>query len=290
MKETVTPDVKEEASSLTIDNTPKANEAAVQTKSNAQSVQFEGDEAQTAETTDIAYINCDKQSEDTPKQAEDTPKKTKKELPAWIKKIVDYLKAHEDIRQMVFFLLFSVICGASQMIVTYALSAGFKLEAHLGSTRLDWFVFHYATQAEFIGFLVGSVVGQVLTFVLNRKKTFNVPDYVALRAVLYAIMAALIIIMQTYLGGLVTDACWSAKPDANGFLDLVFNLTGQAVAGIAAVIVNFLGNKFFVMRDWGKKKRLAAEQAAAQQNEAIAESGETDNDLMAQAASDNIEE
>lgn len=170
------------------------------------------------------------------------------------------------------------------------LSAGLKLEAHLGSTRLDWFVFHYATQAEFIGFLVGSVVGQVLTFVLNRKKTFNVPDYVALRAVLYAIMAALIIIMQTYLGGLVTDACWSAKPDANGFLDLVFNLTGQAVAGIAAVIVNFLGNKFFVMRDWGKKKRLAAEQAAAQQNEAIAESGETDNDLMAQAASDNIEE
>lgn len=204
----------------------------------------------------------------TPVEGQEQKAKKKIKWPNGIQKIIDYLNAHEDIRQMVFFLLFSVICGASQLIVTYALSAGLKLEAHLGSTRLDWFVFHYATQAEFIGFLVGSVVGQVLTFVLNRKKTFNVPDYVALRAVMYAILAILIIIMQTALGGAVTDACWTAKPDANGFLDLVFNLTGQAVAGVAAVIVNFLGNKFLIMRDWGKKKREAAEaQAAAQAGE-----------------------
>jgi len=120
-------------------------------------------------------------------------------------------------------------------------------------------------------------VGQVLTFVLNRKKTFNVPDYVALRAVMYAIMAVLIIIMQTALGGVVTKACWNAKPDANGFLDLLFNLTGQAVAGIAAVIVNFLGNKFFVMRDWGKKKQAAQANAdvVASEGEAAAEAQTT---------------
>ncbi|MDE6060058.1 MAG: GtrA family protein [Clostridia bacterium] len=200
--------------------------------------------------------------------------KKKIKLPAFLQKFFDYLNAHEDIRQMVFFFMFSIICGVSQMIITYALSAGLKLESHLGGTRLDWFVFHYATQAEFIGFLVGSFVGQVLTFVLNRKKTFNVPDYVALRAVMYTIMAVLIIIMQTALGGAVTDACWSAKPDANGFLDFVFNLTGQAVAGIAALVVNFLGNKFFVMRDWGKKKRLAAERAAQVNGSEAAQSDE----------------
>ncbi len=201
--------------------------------------------------------------------------KKKRKLPKFIQNIVTYLKAHEDVRQMVLFFLFSIICGASQLIITYALSAGLKLEAHLGHTRLDWFVFHYATQAEFIGFLVGSVVGQVLTFVLNRKKTFNVPNYIALRAVLYAIMAIIIIIMQTYLGGLITDACWKAKPDANGFLDLVFNLTGQAVAGIAALIVNFLGNKFFIMRDWGGKKKKAALEAAADVQEPAEEATST---------------
>ncbi|MDE5602275.1 MAG: GtrA family protein [Clostridia bacterium] len=209
--------------------------------------------------------------------------KKKIKLPAFLQKFIAYLKEHEDMRQAVMFFLFSMICGASQMIITYALSAGLKLESHLGGTRLDWFVFHYATQAEFIGFLVGSFVGQVLTFVLNRKKTFNVPDYVALRAVMYTIMAVLIIIMQTALGGAVTDACWSAKPDATGFLDFIFNLTGQAVAGIAALVVNFLGNKFFVMRDWGKKKRLAAEQAAQSNSGEATQSDE----LCSLAAADN---
>lgn len=218
---------------------------------------------------------------------EDAKKKVK--LPAFLQKFFDYLKAHEDIRQMVFFFMFSIICGVSQMIITYALSAGLKLEAHLGGTRLDWFVFHYATQAEFVGFLVGSFVGQVLTFVLNRKKTFNVPDYVALRAVMYTIMAVLIIIMQTALGGAVTDACWSAKPDANGFLDFVFNLTGQAVAGIAALVVNFLGNKFFVMRDWGKKKRLAAEQAAQSNSSEAIQSDELCSLAAADSSSDDNE-
>ena len=246
---------------------------------------------QTAETPDVSDVV----EKDTAEQRDEVPeigaeqttadgeetktengdtKKRKKPLPPKIQKIVDYLNTHEDVRQMVFFLMFSVLCGASQMIVTYALSAGLKLASSL-SSNFDWFVFHFATTAEFIGFLVGSIVGQVLTFVLNRKKTFNMPDYVALRAVMYAILAILIIIMQTYLGGLVTNACHNAKPDANGFLDLVFNLTGQLVAGIAAVIINFLGNKFLVMRDWSKLlKKNKGESAGATAETATAETTE----------------
>jgi len=222
--------------------------------------------------------------------------KKKRELPKGLKKISDYLNAHEDIRQMVFFLLFSVICGASQLIVTYALSAGLKLAPAL-SGKFEWFVFKYDTSAEFIGFLVGSIVGQVLTFILNRKKTFNTTDYVALRAVMYAIMAVAIIVMQTYLGGVVTSACYKAKPEAEGFLALVFNLTGQAVAGVAAVIINFLGNKFLVMRDWGKKKRLAEEAAkkAAEENanadeNSVAENAENANENAVNAEAEDGEQ
>ena len=160
---------------------------------------------------------------------EDSKKKIK--LPAFLQKFIAYLKTHEDMRQAVMFFLFSIICGLSQMIITYALAAGLKLAPSLGSDKFYWFIFRCDTPADFIGFLVGSIVGQVLTFVLNRKKTFNAPDYVALRATLYAIMAILIIIMQTALGNAVNDACMAAKP-ATGFLAFVYNLTGQAVAGI----------------------------------------------------------
>lgn len=242
----------------------QAEHADLPTEQAEQSAPAEqAEQSEALPTEDAATADAKQSVEEGPKDG-----KKKRNLPPFIKKIVDYLKAHEDVRQMVLFFLFSLICGASQLIITYALSAGLKLEAHLGSTRLDWFVFHYATQAEFIGFLVGSVVGQVLTFILNRKKTFNVPNYIAMRAIMYAVMAILIIIMQTYLGGLITNACWQAKPDANGFLDLVFNLTGQAVAGIAALIINFLGNKFFVMRDWGGKIKKANEEKARLEAEA----------------------
>ena len=194
------------------------------------------------------------QSNEVAEVAEGAKKSKIDKLPPKLRKAVEYINSHEDVRQMVFFFMFSILCGLSQMIVTYALSAGLKLASTLAG-NFEWFVFKFDTTAEFIGFLIGSVVGQVLTFVLNRKKTFNRPDYLALRAIMYAVMAMIIIIMQTYLGGVVTSACYGAKPDADGFLELLFNLTGQAVAGIAALIVNFLGNKFFVMRDWGKKKR-----------------------------------
>ncbi len=236
----------------------------------------------TAEQCDSSAVEKSEAADAGSGEAETTdadnskPAKAKKPLPAKLQKIVDYLNAHEDVRQMVFFLMFSVLCGASQMIVTYALSAGLKLAPSL-SGAFSWFVFKFATTAEFIGFLIGSIVGQALTFILNRKKTFNTTDHIAIRAVMYAIMAIIIIIMQTYLGGVVTSACYSAQPAADGFLALVFNLTGQAVAGIAAVIVNFLGNKFFIMRDWGKKKQAAQANAdvVASEGEAAAEAQTT---------------
>ncbi len=218
--------------------------------------------AATGETAEQPEAAAEAEAEEGSEEAVPEEGKKKRKMPAFLRKIIDYLNAHEDIRQMVLFFLFSMICGATQLILTYALSAGLRLVGPL-TKDFDWFIFKYDTIAEFIGFLVGSVVGQVLTFVLNRKKTFNSTDYVALRAVMYAIMAVLIILMQVYLGGLITKACWDAKPDANDFLGLLFNLTGQAVAGIAALIINFLGNKFFIMRDWGGKKKKAALEAAA---------------------------
>lgn len=187
--------------------------------------------------------------------------KRKRALPPFLKKIADYLAAHEDIRQMVMFFLFSLICGGTQFVITLVLPLLLNLSPSL-KPPFSWFLFAYPTTGEFIGFLVGSVIGQALTFALNRKKTFNMPNYLVMRAIMYTIMAILIILMQTYLGGVVTSACQRAVPDANELLASVFNITGQAVAGLAALIVNFLGNKFFVMRDWGGKIKKANEQKA----------------------------
>ncbi len=214
-------------------------------------------DASTEAETEVAREEaCPSEEAPAPEQG-----KSKRKLPPFIQKIADFLKTHEDIRQMVMFFLFSLICGGTQFLITLVLPLLLNLIPSL-KPSFAWFLFEYPTTGEFIGFLVGSVIGQILTFALNRKKTFNMPNYLVMRAIMYAILAILIILMQTYLGGVVTSACQKAVPDANELLSSVFNITGQAVAGIAALIVNFLGNKFFVMRDWGGKIKKANEEKA----------------------------
>ena len=178
-----------------------------------------------------------------------------------LKEIIKYIKEHENLRQPILFFLFSMICGAAQMLTTLVLPMILRAADPGMKAPFTWFIFDYSEKGlgEFIGFLVGSVIGQALTFILNRKKTFNVKDHIPFRAIAYAIMAVLIILMQTAIGGGITGALGKADPGAKGIVLAIYNIIAQCVAGIAALVVNFLGNKFFVMRKFGKAK--AAEEA-----------------------------
>ncbi len=204
---------------------------------------------------------------ETVEEATVAPTKKKIKLPAGLQKIVDKINSNEDVRQMVVFTLFSFICGGSQMIITLVLPLLLKLGGGVLTEPFQGFdlgalknVFGYNTTSDFIGFLIGSIVGQVLTFVLNRKKTFNCTNNVVISGIMYVILAVFIIFMQTLLGGAIMVACQNAKAvDEGSFLYQVYNLTGQAVGGISALIISFIGNKFLVMRNWGEGKKKKAE-------------------------------
>ena len=209
--------------------------------------------------------------------ADEQPVEAQEEAPRKksLKGLIEYIKSHENLRQPILFFLFSMICGGSQMLITLLFTQLYRVGGTLGEPFPGFYVgsvplFQYASYAEFIGFLIGSVVGQVLTFVLNRKKTFNVHDHIPFRAVAYAFMAVAIIFVQTLLGGAITVACRNAYAGDNAFLkDVVFNLIGQAVGGISALIISFLCNKFLVMR-----KFKGSEPAEEQAEEPAAESEE----------------
>ena len=192
---------------------------------------------------------------------EDAPKKKS------LKGLIEYIKSHENLRQPILFFLFSMICGGSQMLITLLFTQLYRVGGVLGEPFPGFYVgsvplFAYASHAEFIGFLIGSVVGQVLTFVLNRKKTFNVHDHIPFRAIAYAFMAVAIIFVQTLLGGAITVACRNAYTGNVAFVnDVIFNLVGQAVGGISALIISFLCNKFLVMRKF--KGTASADEAVA---------------------------
>ncbi len=197
--------------------------------------------------------------------------KEQKGLKAKVKFFFDVLEKYPDVRQMVMFTLFSMLCGLCQMGSQFLLQYTLVYIPDLGPAagKFQWFIFTGETRAEFIGFLVGAVVGQVMTYVLNRKKTFRATNNLALSVTLYVVVAVGITILQTLIPGWVTTPCFEAfrnshnGADATGFVAFLITLTGTAVGGITALVTSFLGNKFIVMRDWGKKKSkaLASESA-----------------------------
>lgn len=245
------------------------------------------------ETQEVANEQTDAVAEDA-QPAQESQGKKKVKLPKGLQKLVDKINSNENVRQMVVFTLFSFICGGSQMLITYLLTlmrlAGGTLASPFVGIPVGKFaIFGFDTTAEFIGFLVGSIVGQVLTFILNRKKTFNCTNNIVISGIMYAILAVFIIFMQTLLGGAITSACWRARPDASEFLAFLFNMAGQAVAGIAALITSFLGNKFLVMRNWGEKKKAAEATESSQETCACCtceDCQSDDSSALDQAASD----
>lgn len=228
-------------------------------------------EKETVESTEAAV--AEEEANGAKKEKKPSPfagMKEQKGLKAKIKFFFDVLEKYPTVKQAILFTLFSMICGITQMIITLVLPIILRAASPEKMTEsFKWFIFDYteAGLGEFIGFLVGSVWGQTLTFILNRKKTFNVPDHVAFRAIAYAIMAILIILMQTAIGGGIQDALKNAVPDASKTVLGIFNLIAQVVAGLAAFIVSFLGNKFVVMRKWKTKNAPVAEEKAESEKE-----------------------
>lgn len=243
------------------------------------------DEIKQEVATDVASEEV--VADETAAQASENTGKKKIKLPAWLQKLVDKIKSNEDVRQMVVFTLFSFICGGSQLIITLVLPALLKLAPETSVLNQKFYgfdlgalrdVFGYPTTSDFIGFLIGSIVGQVLTFVLNRKKTFNCTNNVIISGIMYVILAVTIIFVQTLLGSAIMTACMGAKPVAQTeFLYQIYNLTGQAVGGITALVMSFVGNKFLVMRNWAKRKTRNRKKTLATPTIALAALAKTAN-------------
>ena len=246
------------------------------------------DEQSVAAEGDTTVVEAEAKTDEAGEEATDKPKKK------GIKAMIAYIQVHEDLRQMVLFFLFSLICGASQFVTNMVFKYALEAVPELGTDYpFHWFVFNHPSTGDFIGFLLGAIIGQVMTFVLNRKKTFKATNNVVIAAIAYAITAILIIILQTYLGGVVSTACTDAYKAANagadptGFISFLITITGMLAGGLTALVLCFLANKFFIMRNWNTKKSKKAKEGEAVEGETV--EGETVEGEAAEVKTDEAE-
>ena len=193
-----------------------------------------------------------------------------------IKKFFKYLEQHEDFRQVVFFMLFSMLCFAAEMISYYSINA---ICAATGFTEeFKWFVFDYSAANSggiggFLAFLISTTIAQILTFILNRKKTFRATNNVVWSAIMYTVMVIAIIIANAALCGVIKaaimDAMLAAKID-NGISDFVAGTVSKMVGGALSWVISFLMSKFVIMRS-PKAKNVATETENAESVEASEE-------------------
>lgn len=233
------------------------------------------DDAQTDYSNDVIegeVVEVTPAQESAAEQPEQAGK-GKKKLPPALQKLWDWLQAHENIRQMVYFIGFSLICFAVEYITFTIINESCKAAGGAAVRPFEWFLFKYDEEAAGVGgfaaFLVSNIIAQICTFVLNRKKTFKATNNVVISGIMYAMLVVIIILLNTWLGGIITKAIAATAPD-NKTIATIGGYVGKFAGSFLSFVINFVGCKFLVMRNWGKKKEVAAEEAAP---------AETDHDL-----------
>lgn len=168
-----------------------------------------------------------------------------------INPVVRFFREHENIRQIVVFTLCSLVCFAIEYI-SYTI---IELCVTGYDQPFNGTIFKYDHTRSFIAFLVSNVLAQTSTFILNRKKTFKATNNVVVSGIMFAAMMVGIIVLNTWLGGIIQTAAEKSLVAGNPAMDaetvsFIGGLAGKLTGSLVAFVVSFLGNKFLVMRNW----------------------------------------
>lgn len=176
-------------------------------------------------------------------------------------KVVGFFKKKEKsegektVVQAILFTLLSMVAFVSQIILVNVIPLIYK-----DTTPISAWIFGEQARNAFVAFLVSNVAAKVISYVLNRKKTFAAVNNLAFSVVAYVIMCVTLIIVETLIG----------EPLAEVFYKL---FGGKAEIGLCRTIsmitysmldfvIVFLMEKFVIMNDkLFNKKSDAAEQA-----------------------------
>ena len=179
-----------------------------------------------------------------------------------------WTQKHADLWQIIKFTLVSMIAGTSEMVLYNVFL--WILRGPLMNISVDWFIFHYPGGAEgtvladgtiarggacvLVAYLVSTIVGNFVSFVVNRKTTL--------------VMIVFIIFYSSVLGGLANSwvGTWKIFENADGNFLLTFLMQniGKFLITIITFVFVFLMNKFVILREEKKTK----EQKEAEKREA----------------------
>ena len=180
-------------------------------------------------------------------------------------KFKKFLEDHKNIFQIIKFTLISLIAFIAEFASFYALIFGLK--GVYGNIAFSWFIFDYEPGenfglAGFIAFLVSKCIAEIISFIVNRKKTFEANNNVVFSAIMYALTVIAVIVLSTWLGGALSALMSNAIGE--GGAATISKLVGSFLSWV----IMFLMDKFVIMRKVDKGEN--AEESVTESAMAVA--------------------
>ena len=157
--------------------------------------------------------------------------------------------------QFIWFIVMSLIAFALQMIIA---QFGDDLLALCGVANDGEFIkvgLDSLTLAGFIAYLVANIVAKVISYILNRKKTFAAVNNLAFSFTVYVIMCVALIVAETFIAAPIQNF-WIGIGVPESWAGMVTVITYS----IPDFLIVFLMEKFVIMNNklFAKKEEVAA--------------------------------
>ncbi|MCM1364287.1 MAG: hypothetical protein NC122_10445 [Faecalibacterium sp.] len=158
---------------------------------------------------------------------------------------------HQTLWQFIKFLIFSQFAGLVE-IVSFAILSNVLPEKL--PNDFDVFVFHYTNDkglclGAFVAFFVSAVLAEIVSFLINRKATFNANNNVVKSAIEYAVLILVVICLKTWIVTVLT-------PVVEGFtsMNLLIEWIPKLASMVIAFAIIFPMNKFVIMKHTEKEE------------------------------------
>jgi uncharacterized protein YegP (UPF0339 family) len=183
--------------------------------------------------------------------------------------------------QFVLFIVMSLAAFVVQIVLVQFLPKLLVLCGVSESSTFTAWIFGQYTVPAFVGFAVGNVAAKVISYILNRKKTFGAVNNLAFSMTVYVIMCVVLIIAETLVGEPLAKAYANLFKNVPALVEWSSTLS-MITYSIADFLIVFIMEKFVIMNDnlFKSKKKEDAE----------VEDSEADEEPVEDAPAEEVEE
>lgn len=167
-----------------------------------------------------------------------------------------YFEQHRSQLQVLWFLVFGLMALIVQLGSRIACDIAFQ---GMKSTVSIW-PFPIQTLGSFLAFLISNTLAKVISYVTNRKKTFQANNNLCLSVVIYIILVVALIIIETIIGTPIQNGLYvllggnfsgMMQATASARSPVLYQTCGvasQLIYGIGDSVIVFFMDKYLIMK------------------------------------------